>query len=91
MSRFLVAMFVGATIAAAVSTSADETCADHERRNTAIDPILGSAFGQSRPVCRPTTDYFAPLDIPRPCHADSSGEYARPAGQRNPGDPSSRS
>ena len=42
---------------------ADETCANHEHRNTAIDTILGSTFRQRRPVCRPTTDHFAPLDI----------------------------
>ena len=34
---------------------------------------------------------FCAAGYSRPCHVDSSGEYARPAGQRNPGDPSSRS
>jgi hypothetical protein len=40
---------------------ADETCADHERRDAAIDAILRRAFRQSRTVCGSATDDFAPL------------------------------
>ena len=42
---------------------ANETGADHERRNTAIGSILRSAFRQRRPVCRATTQDLAPIYI----------------------------
>ena len=42
---------------------ADETCADHERRDAAVDAIFSRAFRQSWTVCGSATDYFAPPDI----------------------------
>src|SRR5262249_27509126 len=42
----------------------DEACADHERRNTAIDAVLRRAFRQTRSICGSATDYFAPLEAP---------------------------
>ena len=43
---------------------ADETCADHERGDTAIDAVLRGTFRQSWAICGATTDYFAPLEVP---------------------------
>src|SRR5262249_25134449 len=43
---------------------ADETCADYECGDTAIDAVFGRAFRQSWTICGSATDYFAPLEIP---------------------------